>query len=122
MGSNGTVIKKKIKGYRADFTELWVHHQFIDKASTSYSWKCTKYEDSYTRKNRESDSEFIAQFTLNSMIQQSKIYPKYQKIWFRCKKSSSFTKQVKSITKGTFICYKQVNDDIKSNSYSPKRQ
>ena len=39
---------------------------------------------------------------------------------FRCKKSEHFTKPVKNITTGIFICYKQVNNDTKSNSYSLK--
>ena len=41
---------------------------------------------------------------------------------FRCKKSGYFTKPVKNITNGIFICHKQVNNDTKSNSYSLKRQ
>ena len=45
-----------------------------------------------------------------------------QKFGFRCKKSGYFTKSVKNITNGIFICHKQVNNDIKSNSYSLKRQ
>jgi hypothetical protein len=42
--------------------------------------------------------------------------------WFCCKKSGYFTKPVKNITNGIFICHKQVNNDTKSNSYSLKRQ
>ena len=41
---------------------------------------------------------------------------------FRCKKSGYFTKPVKNITNRIFICHKHVNNDTKSNSYSPKRQ
>ena len=41
---------------------------------------------------------------------------------FRCKKSGYFTKPVKDITNWIFMCYKQVNNDTKSNSYSLKRQ
>jgi len=47
---------------------------------------------------------------------------KINKIRFRCKKSGYFTKPVKNITNGIFICHKQVNNDTKSNSYSLKRQ
>ena len=43
-------------------------------------------------------------------------------LWFCCKKSGYFTKPVKNITNGIFICHKQVNNDTKSNSYSLKRQ
>jgi len=43
-------------------------------------------------------------------------------IRFRCKKSGYFTKPVKNITNGIFICHKPVNNDTKSNSYSLKRQ
>src|SRR5665811_93214 len=42
--------------------------------------------------------------------------------WFCCKESGYFTKPVKNITNGIFICHKQVNNDTKSNSYSLKRQ
>jgi len=42
--------------------------------------------------------------------------------WFCCKKSGYFTKPVKNITNGIFICHKPVNNDTKSNSYSLKRQ
>ena len=41
---------------------------------------------------------------------------------FRCKKSGYFTKPVKNITNGIFICHKQVNNNTKSNSYNLKRQ
>src|SRR5665648_669204 len=41
---------------------------------------------------------------------------------FCYKKSGYFTKPVKNITNGIFICHKQVNNDTKSNSYSLKRQ
>ncbi|HEY5535135.1 MAG TPA: hypothetical protein VIL99_09415, partial [Ignavibacteria bacterium] len=41
---------------------------------------------------------------------------------FCCKKSSYFTKPVKNITNGIFICHKQINNKTKSNSYSLKRQ
>ncbi len=40
----------------------------------------------------------------------------------RCKKSGYFTKSVKNITNGVFICHKQVNNDTKNNNYSLKRQ
>ncbi len=32
---------------------------------------------------------------------------------FRCKKSGYFTKSVKNITNGIFICSKQINNDTK---------
>jgi hypothetical protein len=38
------------------------------------------------------------------------------------KKSGYFTKSLKNITNGIFICHKQVNNDIKSDIYSLKRQ
>jgi len=43
-------------------------------------------------------------------------------IRFCCKKSGYFTKPVKNITNGIFICRKQVNNDTKSKSYSLKKQ
>jgi hypothetical protein len=42
--------------------------------------------------------------------------------WFRCKKFGCFTKPVKNIIIGIFICHKQVNNDTKSKSFSLKRQ
>ena len=41
---------------------------------------------------------------------------------FYCKKSGFFTKPVKNIANGIFICHKQVNNDTKSHRYSLKRQ
>jgi len=41
---------------------------------------------------------------------------------FCCKKYGYFTKPMKNITNRIFICHKQVNNDIKSNRYSLKRQ
>src|SRR5659263_598967 len=49
-------------------------------------------------------------------------YRKEKELGFCCKKSGYFTKPVKNITNGIFICHKQVNNDTKSNSYSLKRQ
>ena len=45
-----------------------------------------------------------------------------QQFRFWCKKSGSFTKSLKNIINGVFICHKQVNNGTKSNSYSLKRQ
>jgi hypothetical protein len=42
--------------------------------------------------------------------------------WFRCKNFGYFTKPMKNITNGIFICHRQVNNYIKSNSYILKRQ
>ena len=50
------------------------------------------------------------------------LLPVNENLGFCCKKSGYFTKPVKNITNGIFMCHKQVNNDTKSNSYSLKRQ
>ena len=55
-------------------------------------------------------------------LQTEKSSPDTLKCGFCCKKSGYFTKPVKNITNGIFICHKPVNNDTKSNSYSLKRQ
>src|SRR5665647_183071 len=57
----------------------------------------------------------------NRLRMETQIVIRFNK-WFCCKKSGYFTKPVKNITNGIFICHKQVNNNTKSNSYSLKRQ
>ena len=74
------------------------------------------------RDYRHGGNEIYMATLINPPIAASSISPSVEKTWFCCKKSGYFTKPVKNITNGIFICHKQVNNDTKSNSYSLKRQ